>query len=327
MFHTGIINLIIASGLWSFANFPTAIQNLPPIKEFIFVKMDCYLSQLLKMVNELGALQNIQSDIASLNETVTTLNTTAEALSSTVDSLTTTLSSISDTVGTINTNVSTVKDDVSTVKDDVSTVKTDVSNTKSAVAGLDSAIQTVKTIIDTIDTNTSATNTTVTAMNGYVQRTNSTVNTISNKENYEDIYGIGSIVLNFDSGSTIYQINIYEYIQAGYRIGTMYVTNVSDTSQVLQYTDGSEVSIDNGTYLTIRPNFETTYRGDYKYNFIVKLTNSSTSSLYQDMYVIGRFEGRTRCFLLPSSKYQRIDSNFDCNPYALPFALGENTSE
>ena len=272
------------------------------------------------MVNELGALQNIQSDIASLNETVTTLNTTAEALSSTVDSLTTTLSSISDTVGTINTNVS-------TVKDDVSTVKTDVSNTKSAVAGLDSAIQTVKTIIDTIDTNTSATNTTVTAMNGYVQRTNSTVNTISNKENYEDIYGIGSIVLTIDSGSSVYQINIYEYIQAGYRIGTMYVTNVSDTSQVLQYTDGSEVSIDNGTYLTIRPNFETTYRGDYKYNFIVKLTNSSTSSLYQDMYVIGRFEARTRCFLLPSSKYQRIDSNFDCNPYALPFALGENTSE
>ena len=39
------------------------------IKGFIFQEMDCYLSQLLKMVNELSSIQSIKSAVDTMGET------------------------------------------------------------------------------------------------------------------------------------------------------------------------------------------------------------------------------------------------------------------
>ena len=270
--------------------------------------MDCYLSQLLKMVNELDALQNIQSDIASLNETVAALNTTAEALSSTVDSLNTSISSISSTVGTINTNVSTVKSDVSTVKSDVSTVKSDVSTVKTDVS-------TIKTAMDSIG--------------GNLDKVLSAVSDLGNREDYTDYFASGTVVLDVsdNDGYLAYTVNLGEYFSVGYTISQMYTTDQETTAQTHIYPEGNLLSKVDDTYLKMKPE-AWIYKGEDHYNFIVELTNSAVETYPElvNIYVIGRFATRTKCYILTESQYELLDNWESDNPYKLTYPLTLPTS-
>ena len=99
--------------------------------------MDCYLSQLLKMVNELSSLESIKSTVNTLGETIGSLSSTVDTLSSSISGMIEDVSSIKDDVGDVKDDVSTVvKDNVDTVITGVNTIGADIKYILSAVQDL-----------------------------------------------------------------------------------------------------------------------------------------------------------------------------------------------
>ena len=283
--------------------------------------MDCYLSQLLKMVNELSSIQSIKSAVDTMGETIESLSSTVDTLSSTVDTLNTSLSTMNTTIGTINTNVS-------TVKDDVSTVKTDVSNTKSKVDEVDSAIQCVKTDIATIDANTSDIPDTLDELQHSIvsndDKLNDTLVKLDNEDNFVISTVIASVSLSTQTYS--YSINLSDYFQLGYQIVKLYTTSAENTETIYEDTEGTYITEDSA-YLYLKTRDDTFKEDIGHYHFIAKISrNDTTYSELFDLYIIGCFRNRSKCYILTENQYNLLTNSSTNNPYKLKYPVSIPTS-
>ena len=251
--------------------------------------MDCYLSQLLKMVNELSSLESIKSTVNTLGETIGSLSSTVDTLSSSISGMIEDVSSIKDDVGDVKDDVSTVKSDVSDVKDNVDTVITGVNTIGADIKYILSAIQ-----------------------------------DLGNREDYTDYFATGTVVLDVsdNDGYLAYMVNLGEYFSVGYTIYQMDTADQETPAQLHTYQTGDLVYIDNSTYLKMKPE-SWCYKGEDHYNFIVELTNSAVETYPEltKLYVIGRFATRTKCYILTESQYELLDNNESFNPYKLIYPL------
>ena len=272
--------------------------------------MDCYLSQLLKMVNELSSLENIKTTVDALSETIGSLSSTVETLNSSISGMIEDVSSIKDDVGDVKDDMSTVKDDVSTVKTNVGTIKDDVSTVKDDVS-------TVKDNVDTVITG-------VNSIGADIKYVLSALQDLVNREDYTDYFATGTVVLDVsdNDGYLAYMVNLGEYFSVGYTIYQMNTADQETPATLHSYQSGNFVYIDNSTYLKMKPE-PWCYKGEDHYNFIVELTNSAVEehSELVKLYVIGRFATRTKCYILTESQYELLDNNEFFNPYKLTYPL------
>ena len=260
------------------------------------------------MVNELESLQSIQSTLTGLSEAVTTLEESIGNLESSVDSITTTLESldgISEAVGTLQESVDTLQESVDDIDEAVgnleSTTETLESSVESITTSLDNLAEPIQTITE----------------NGGMTRY---------RQTNEDNYASSTTIFFYDLTNSVFEwtINLYDYIIMGYEIHALYTTNAEDLEGD-PYTDTTTDYItmrNSDTYVYIMPR-STVYKGEGHYHFIIRLTNSRVSDYPDlvDMFVIGRFSNRSRCYILNETQYNRLQSGSSHNPYKLTYPL------
>ena len=249
--------------------------------------MDCYLRQLLKMVNELESLQSIQSTVSGLSEAVSTLQSSIGEITTTLESL----GDISEAIDTLQSSIDTLESTTDTLQSSVGTITT----------ALDNLAEPIQTITE----------------NGGTTRY---------RQTNEDNYASSTTIFYYDSSNSVFEwtINLYDYITMDYAIHTLYTTNAEDldgdpyadtTTDYITYRSSE-------TYVYIMPR-DTVYKGEGHYHFIIRLTNSRASQYPDlvDMYVIGRFANRSRCYILNETQYNRLQGATTHNPYQLVYPL------
>ena len=264
------------------------------------------------MVNELESLQSIQSTITALNDTVESLESTVTSVSSVVDELSTNIDSIKTTVGSLSESVGELNTDIGALSEDVDAVKTTVNSVSDAVDELNTDIDSIQSSLDNlaepIETITN---------NGGITRFRQ-----ANEDNYATSTTIFFYELNYSTFE--WTINLYDYIIMGYTIHSLYTTNAEDVEGD-PYTDTTTDYVtmrDSDTYVYIMPR-STVYKGEGHYHFIIRLTNSRVEQFPDlvDMFVIGRFSNRSRCYILNETQYNRLTNASTHNPYELVFPL------
>ena len=185
---------------------------------------------------------------------------------------------------------------------------------KTTVASLGETLSTLNETVSTLDSN-------MATFSNHMDATAIAINDLIRRENYDDYFASSTVVLDTSDNDdqNAYLVNLYEYFSAGYSISQMYVADKDTTDQTHSYNEGTVVYTVNDTYLKIKPE-ASNYIDESHYNFIVKLSHEDATRL-ADVYVIGRFANRTKCYILSKDQYELLDNWEWDNPYKLKYPL------